>query len=114
MHIFTRRFPMRHRLIIALVAVICLVPSLAFGQAKATRTPDGQPDLQGIWSFATITPMERPAELAGKEFFTPKEAADYEKAIRQRNNMDRRDGPAEADGNRAHKDCGCDGGKQVR
>jgi hypothetical protein len=27
------------------------------------RTPDGQPDLQGVWSNATITPLERPAEL---------------------------------------------------
>ena len=104
---------MRHRLIIALVAVICLVPSLAFGQAKATRTPDGQPDLQGIWSFATITPMERPADLAGKEFFTPKEAADYEKEVRQRNNMDRRDGTAEADVTRAYNDFWWDHGTRV-
>ena len=37
---------------------------------KAPRTPDGQPDLQGIWTNATTTPLERPAELAGKEFFT--------------------------------------------
>ena len=30
----------------------------------APRTPDGRPDLQGIWSFATLTPLERPRELA--------------------------------------------------
>src|SRR5947208_6364698 len=101
MHIFTRRFPMSHRLVISLVAIVCLMPSLVSGQVKATRTPHGQPDLQGTWSFATITPMERPAELAGKEFFTPKEAGDYEKEIRRRNNMDRRDGSAEADVTRA-------------
>jgi hypothetical protein len=41
----------------------------------APRTPDGQPDLQGVWSYASLTPLERPAELAGREFFTPKEAA---------------------------------------
>ena len=40
-----------------------------------TRTPDGQPDLQGYWTNATFTPLERPAEFAGKEFFTPEEAA---------------------------------------
>jgi len=34
------------------------------------RTPDGQPDLQGVWTNATITPLERPVELAGKEFLT--------------------------------------------
>src|SRR5262245_59145419 len=43
------------------------------------RTPDGQPDLQGYWTNATYTPLERPAELAGKELFTPEEAVAYEK-----------------------------------
>jgi len=41
--------------------------------------PDGHPDLQGIWTNGTITPLERPRELADKPFFTPAEAADYEK-----------------------------------
>jgi hypothetical protein len=41
----------------------------------APRTPDGQPDLQGVWSYASLTPLERPAELGSREFFTPKEAA---------------------------------------
>jgi hypothetical protein len=44
------------------------------------RTPDGKPDLQGIWTNATITPMERPANLAGKPTLTDAEAAAYEKA----------------------------------
>src|ERR1051326_7089678 len=44
-----------------------------------TRTPDGQPDLQGYWTNATFTPLERPAEFAGKQFFTPEEAAAFEK-----------------------------------
>jgi hypothetical protein len=42
------------------------------------RTPDGQPDLQGIWDYRTLTPLERPREFAGKEFFTDEEAAEYE------------------------------------
>src|SRR5262245_58331262 len=45
------------------------------GQAPTARTPDGQPDLQGIWTMATFTPLERPASLAGKQFFTAEEAA---------------------------------------
>src|SRR5579871_2641710 len=57
----------------------------------APRTPDGHPDLQGIWTNATITPFERPAELAQKEFFTPAEAAEYERAWAARNNQDRRE-----------------------
>src|SRR5580693_8613175 len=44
------------------------------------RTPDGKPDLQGVWTNATITPMERPANLAGKATMTDAEAAAYEKA----------------------------------
>ena len=36
----------------------------------SSRTPDGQPDLQSVWVNATVTPLERPTELAGKEFFT--------------------------------------------
>src|SRR6267154_870982 len=43
------------------------------------RTPDGQPDLQGYWTNATFTPLERPAGFAEKEFFTPEEAAAFEK-----------------------------------
>ena len=39
------------------------------------HTPDGQPDLQGIWSNATLTPLERPRELGDKQFFTEAEAA---------------------------------------
>ena len=42
------------------------------------RTPDGQPDLQGIWTSATITPFERPARFAGKPFLTEQEAAAIE------------------------------------
>jgi hypothetical protein len=44
-----------------------------------SRTPDGQPDLQGVWTNATITPFERPDELAGKRVLTPQEAAELEK-----------------------------------
>ena len=43
-----------------------------------TRTPDGQPDLQGTWVNATITPFERPAQLAGKPTLSQEEAAQLE------------------------------------
>src|SRR6187401_791275 len=39
------------------------------------RTPDGRPDLQGIWTNATLTPLERPRALADRAFLTEKEAA---------------------------------------
>jgi hypothetical protein len=43
------------------------------------RTPDGHPDLQGIWTNATITPLERPAALAGRPTLSDAEALAYEK-----------------------------------
>jgi hypothetical protein len=61
------------------------------------RTADGQPDLQGVWSNATVTPLERPADLAGKPTFTAEEAAAYEKKAVERNNADRRGANTEAD-----------------
>ena len=36
------------------------------------RTPDGKPDLQGIWNNATLTPLERPAQYAGKSTLNEK------------------------------------------
>lgn len=41
---------------------------------KPALTADGQPDIQGHWTNDTYTPLERPAEFAGKEFFTEEEA----------------------------------------
>jgi len=51
------------------------------GQAKwpAPKTADGQPDLQGIWTNATLTPLERPASMKDKAFLTEEEAAAIEK-----------------------------------
>jgi hypothetical protein len=113
---------MRHRFLTSmyclavLIAIAELVPGSAMAQDKSAtimRTPDGQPDLQGIWSFATITPLERPAELAGKEYFTEKEATEYEQEVRKRNDKDRRDGPAEVDVGRAYNDFWWDPGTKV-
>ena len=104
---------MNHRFLIAAFCFAELIGSAA-GQSKAPlKTPDGQPDIQGIWSFATITPMERPNNLAGKEFFTEQEAAEYEKQTRERNDKDRRDGTAEADVGRAYNDFWWDPGTKV-
>ena len=56
------------------------VPSLASAQTwSSPRMPDGHPDLQGFWTNASITPMERPRELGAKEFFTDEEAAEDRK-----------------------------------
>ena len=55
------------------------------------RTVDGHPDLQGIWDFRTITPLERPEELAGKEFLTVEEAALFERETLAHRDAERRD-----------------------
>lgn len=65
--------------LLASLPVAGQAPSAAVRNWTAPRTPDGQPDLQGIWSNATITPLERPADLAGKAFLTAEEAAAFEK-----------------------------------
>jgi hypothetical protein len=46
--------------------------------AAPARLPDGQPDLQGIWGFATVTPLQRPKEYAGRDTLTPEEIAKLE------------------------------------
>ncbi len=68
------------------------------------RTPDGHPDLAGIWTNSTLTPLERPREVAGKEFFTQEEVAAYEKRELERVNTDRRDGPPDVDVNRSYNE----------
>jgi len=70
-------------------------PAKTVGTAR--RAVDNPRDLQGIWTNATMTPLERPGDLAGREFFTDAEAAAYEKQMRERNDADRRDSNAEAD-----------------
>ena len=48
------------------------------------RTPDGQPDLQGVWTNNSVTPLQRPKELAGKEYYTEAELAGVQKRQRER------------------------------
>ena len=63
------------------IATLAAVP--ANGQAPP-RTPWGAPDLQGVWDFRTITPMERPRDLADQEFLTAEEAASRNQAAEGR------------------------------
>jgi hypothetical protein len=61
------------------VGLACAFAAIAAAPPKPLpRTPDGHPDLQGVWDNSSLTPLERPADLADQEFFPPKEAAAYE------------------------------------
>jgi hypothetical protein len=111
-----------------LIAVAWLASVVVAGQAQPaaarkppaaaktwtpSRGPDGHPDLQGTWSFATLTPLERPSALAGKRVLTDEEAAEFEKQTLERSNADRRDGGTQADVSRAYNDFWYDRGTKV-
>src|SRR5262249_48099025 len=64
---------------------LTLTPVLAFLTAlnvvaQSPRLPAGaHPDFEGAWSSATAIPLERPARLKGKAFYTPEEAAELQR-----------------------------------
>ena len=99
------------------IAVLISASGSAFGQAKKTwvmpRTPDGHPDLSGIWNTSTLTPLERPAEFAQKPVLSEQEAKDYEARLLRENNRDRRDGTAETDVGRAYNEFWYDRGSHI-
>ena len=78
---------MSHRSCAVLFSVIAVMALSAIPAAAQTapRTPWGQPDLQGIWDFRTITPLQRPEGLADQEFLTAEEAANLEQDSVDRN-----------------------------
>jgi hypothetical protein len=85
----------RYRLAVTTVsAVVALFPVSAIAQttdaaqSMPLRTPDGQPDISGIFTFRTLTPLQRPSGLEGRETLSGEEAAEFEHAERTRLNRD--------------------------
>jgi len=72
------------RVLAILIALASLVPMSVTAQPSSSaatsvpRTPDGRPDLQGVWDFSSVTPLQRPAVLAEKEFLTEEDASALE------------------------------------
>ena len=80
---------MKVRSFVGAFALVCvfaaLVPVAAAGQEAGPRTPWGHPDLQGTYTSKTITPLQRPAALAGRELLTAEEVANLEQEVVDRN-----------------------------
>jgi hypothetical protein len=84
---------MRPLLAVSLAALLSM--------AQARSAPG---DLQGVWAFATLTPLERPAEFEGKALVSDAEAEAWAGDQIERGNRDRRDGGAAIDVGRAVND----------
>ncbi len=75
----------------ASILLFVLAAPAAWAQADGRmplRTPDGQPDVSGIFTFRTLTPLERPERFEGVETLGPEEAAQFEASERIRRNRD--------------------------
>ena len=75
-----------------LAIVLMLVPqpitAQSAGSGMPMRTPDGQPDVSGVFTFRTLTPLQRPTQFEGQETLTAEEAAAFEASERRRQNRD--------------------------
>ena len=68
------------------IVVVSMMPLFSAAQSTSVApTPWGDPDLQGVWDYRTITPLERPEDQPDKEFLTEEEAASLEQNILDRN-----------------------------
>ena len=70
--------------VVALIAIVALTPAAAAAQT-GSRTAWGDPDLQGTYTNKTTTPLQRPENLADREFLTDEEVANRERAALDRN-----------------------------
>ncbi|HUQ87131.1 MAG TPA: hypothetical protein VM096_06200 [Vicinamibacterales bacterium] len=64
------------------IGVLLTAPAFVSGQRSSGAA---HPDFEGIWNSATATPLERPRDLKDKAFFTPAEAAEWERAYAKQN-----------------------------
>jgi len=99
---------MRNRILASIGAlVLTIVPAAAQATKAASkantaaadkgtytppRTPDGHPDFQGVWTNNSLTPLQRPKDVAGKEFYSEAELADIQKKQRERLALDDQEG----------------------
>lgn len=79
-----------HRALMIIIgaALLFCTQSLLAQQSDIPRTAYGHPDLQGIYTYRTLTPLNRPVELADKEVLTPEEAREWQAYENRRQNRD--------------------------
>jgi hypothetical protein len=93
------------KILLLIVPFVAVSAAIASDRAEASkyepaRNAQGHPDLQGIWDFRTLTPLERPRDLGDKQKFTEEEEAAYRNKVVQGNDTDNKkdlDLPAEFD-----------------
>jgi hypothetical protein len=73
------------------LAIAAMMPLALTAQKGWTppRTADGQPDIQGVWSNASIIALERPKDLGEKQFFTEEEMRAYEAKVFDRSSREK-------------------------
>ena len=116
---------MKARWFVTMMSAIILTASIAAGgqppspqasqKASAGQGPPSPKNrnLEGTWTFSTLTPLERPAEFADKPFLTDAEAAAFEKRAAERNNRDNRDASPDADVSGAYNEFWWDRGSHL-
>jgi len=77
-----------HAKLILALASILVAPLISAQDDGFPRTEYGQPDLQGTYTFRTLTPLNRPRELADFEVLTPEQAKEWEEFENRRQNRD--------------------------
>ena len=88
-------------------------PAVKAGATGASKTPWGDPDLQGTWSNQTLTPLERPAQFKDKPVLTEAEAAAYEKRLVEQGDVDNRTPGTVQDVNLAYNQVWWDRGNKI-
>ncbi len=88
----------------AVAAATCSAVLLAQAPSGPPRLADGHPDLEGVWSFATLTPLERPGQFANRDTLSPEELEAYEAQVRARTDADVRTPGTAADVGLAYND----------
>ena len=95
---------------------LLLLPVLACSYANSAdvpQTPWGDPDIDGLWDYRTLTPLQRPAAFADQPEFTPEQAERFRQATVSALDVDNRNEDAEVDIESAYNQAWYDWGTQL-